>query len=487
MSRVRPTMVSQPPASTVARSPVRNQVPWVAARVWSASAYPANSSGPRSSSSPGSPDPDPATGHLVHHPELGLADHPAVGVAGPVGGIVPCRGGDGRGLGRAVGPLDGGVEGFPGRVDELGGDGHRPAGDDPETGHGFGGEAGGPGHAREVGRRPDHEADASLRNEPVGPLGVPALHQHRAHADGDREQHPAEQSGDVGQRGRHEHGVGRSEPVGTRHGPRLVGQAPVGVEHHFRLPGGARREQGHREVDAPRHAVVDRGVARQVVPGVAPVHHDAAWSVRQRGARVGQHQPGIDGGDHGGDVGGPHLMVDGYGHGPDPPTGPEQQHGLDPVGELPGDGVAAAHAGRPEPAGQRADGGRRRRGVERARGVGQGDTGRLRGDAGQPVERRHVPGPSRTEVAGGRGLPERGSKPHREPARSGPVRRPVTVRCLSRRACNRTCSLRRRPRRPPWARRPPGAPRRCPGAGRRPRGGTRTRGGVLPRAGPHGC
>ena len=47
--------------------------------------------------------------------------------------------------------------------------------------------------------------------------------------------------------------------------------------------------------------------------------------------------------------------VDRRGHRAQPPAGPEEQHGGQPVGQLPGHGVAPPHAGPPQPAGQVVD------------------------------------------------------------------------------------------------------------------------------------
>ena len=182
----------------------------------------------------------------------------------------------------------------------------------------------------------------------------------------------------------------RVEPVGPGHGQGLVGQAPVGVEHGLGIPGRARGEQHDSRCPTPGPPPTGTGpAAEQVVePGVAAAHPDGVDQLGQREARGAQGQRRLEVGQHPGHLGRAHLMVDGGGHRAAPPAGPEQDQGLPPVGQLPGDHVAAPDA--PAPAGRRPP-------------MPPGARGRRRRDA-----RRRRPRPARPAV-GARTAGRRGS------------------------------------------------------------------------------
>ena len=80
---------------------------------------------------------------------------------------------------------------------------------------------------------------------------VEAADQHGAQAGGARHEDPVEQARDVGHRGRHQHGVGRAEPVDPRHQRGLPAQAPLRVQHGLGGAGRARGEEDQRHVGGP--------------------------------------------------------------------------------------------------------------------------------------------------------------------------------------------------------------------------------------------
>ena len=85
----RPTMVSQPSASRVPRSPVANQPRRTDARVWLGLAVADEQLGPPHQHLAGLPRREGAAGGRVDHPDLGLPHRVPVGVAGLVGAVRP--------------------------------------------------------------------------------------------------------------------------------------------------------------------------------------------------------------------------------------------------------------------------------------------------------------------------------------------------------------------------------------------------------------
>jgi hypothetical protein len=170
--------------------------------------------------------------------QLDVARWSTVRIARPVEGIAGVARRDGWCLGRSVGALDDGAERLSSLVDERRRDPGAAGRDEAQTGHPFGGETGRRHQCHEERRRPDHERDPLIVDDAEGLLGIPLLHERRAHAGDAREQDAVEEAGDVGEGSGHEHGVLARELMHVAHELALVEQAPLGVKHSL---GGARR------------------------------------------------------------------------------------------------------------------------------------------------------------------------------------------------------------------------------------------------------
>ena len=284
-------------------------------------------------------------------------------------------------LGRPVRALHDGAEGFAGLLDERRRHARPARGDEAQRPHPLGAEARRRHQGDEERRRPDHEGDAFGLDELQRMFGIPPLHQNGPHARDPREEHAVEEAGDVGQRRRHEDGVVRAESVDIAHELRLVGQAPLGVEHGLRRPRRARGEEGDSEIA--------RAGSRRV---------RSDWSALSEQpvdvGRGGEHEPGLDLGQGGRRFGRPRAVVHGDGDRTEAPAGPVEKDDLLDVVQLPGHGVAAPDTASSQAAGQ-------------AGHVLLDVAAPRRGQDG--VERRHVPRTARAEVVGGSCRPQRGS------------------------------------------------------------------------------
>ena len=244
------------------------------------------------------------------------------------------------------------------------------------------------GHGDEEGGRAGQEGDVLARHEIQGLLGVEPADQDRAQAGCARHQDAVEQSGDMGHRRWHQHGVGRAEPVHPGHQRSLPAQPALGVQHGFGDAGRARGEedQGHVGGLAGERACGHRGTADR---------GDQRGGVGERLGLELQDQSGLDLAEGRLHVRRTERVQDGRGHGADAPAGPGQDGGRQAVGDLPGHGFAAPDAPGAKPAGH---GGDQR--VELGGGEPAGtidDLAPVGGEEG--VQGRHVPGPARLAVA----------------------------------------------------------------------------------------
>ena len=189
----------------------------------------------------------------------------------------------------------------------------------------------------------------------------------------------------------------RAEAVDAGHERRLPTEASLRVEHRLGDAGRARGEQDQRHVGG----AAGRG------PGG---HRGAPDGFGERGGS--EIRPGreldderrVDLPEGRLDVCRAEGVQDGRRDGADAPAGPGQDGGGQAVGDLPGHGVAAAHAPFPQPAGDRRHQGVRLGGREPGRAVDHLPA--VRGEQG--VQRRHVPGAARPAVAAGQvGYPGR--------------------------------------------------------------------------------
>ena len=217
------------------------------------------------------------------------------------------------------------------------------------------GEGGRRHQAEEEGGRADHVADALRLDGRQRRLRVPALHQHRRHPRRSRHQHRVEQSRHVGEGRRHQHGVVAPEAVHAGHEAGLVGEAPLGVEHRLGLACRPRGEQDHGQVGGPAATVAHRSPRpEQARKGAVPAPHgDRLRRVTGRHPRAPEHQPGLEEIEDARHLVRSPRVVEGRGHGAEPPAGPVQQDRLVPVGELPRHHVRSANAPGAEAARQR--------------------------------------------------------------------------------------------------------------------------------------
>ncbi len=217
----------------------------------------------------------------------------------------------------------------------------------------------------------------------------------------------------MGQRRGHERRVGGRQPVGLHHGTGLVGQAAVGMEHSLGVAGGTGGEQDDGEIDTPSPAGPElRAVQQRVEARGVPPHADGRCQVGQWHARRRQRNRGPEEVEHARHLARSHLMMNGRGNRPAAPGRPEQGHRLPPIGQLPADDVAAAYPRRLEPAGQRARQPLERTGIQCYVAVHHRSTRRRGGRGEQPVQGRHIPGSTRSQVPRGLSLAVGGAEGH---------------------------------------------------------------------------
>ena len=184
----------------------------------------------------------------------------------------------------------------------------------------------------------------SASMSPRASSGRPPRHEHAAEGHDARHQHPVEEARHVGQRRRHQHHVVGAQPVELGHLGGLVRQGTVGEQHPLGRAGGAGGVQHHGDV-----------VGRGGVPG-----RKRRRVARRRGRRLTgggfvEEQLGGEPPAQGAHLDRAGQVVERRGRRPESPTGPQQQHRLGAVGQLPADQVPRSDTPAVEGGGGRVD------------------------------------------------------------------------------------------------------------------------------------